>query len=31
MEREGQVHDGVNLAFAGRVFRVDLKKLAGRQ
>ena len=31
MEREGQVHDGVNLAFAGRVLRVDLRKLADRQ
>jgi len=31
MEREGQFHDGVNLAFAGRMFRVDLKKLADRQ
>jgi p-hydroxybenzoate 3-monooxygenase len=31
IEREGQFHDGVNLAFAGRMFRVDLKKLADRQ
>lgn len=30
MEREGQVHDGVNLAFAGRVFRVDLRNLVDR-
>ena len=30
MDREGQVHDGVNLAFAGRVFRIDLRTLADR-
>ncbi len=30
MDAEGQVHDGVNLAFAGRMFRVDFRGLTGR-
>ncbi|MGH8927476.1 MAG: 4-hydroxybenzoate 3-monooxygenase [Acidimicrobiia bacterium] len=30
VDRDGQVHDGVNLAFAGRVFRVDFRRLIGR-
>lgn len=29
LRREGLVHDGVELAFAGRVQRIDLKALAG--
>ena len=29
LRREGLVHDGVELAFAGRVHRIDLKALAG--
>ncbi len=30
MVREGQVHDGVNLAFGGRLFRVDFRILIDR-
>jgi p-hydroxybenzoate 3-monooxygenase len=30
MDREGQVHDGVNLAFGGRMFRVPFRGLVGR-
>lgn len=30
MHREGLVHDGVNLSFAGRKHRIDLKGLTGR-
>ncbi|WP_089173502.1 4-hydroxybenzoate 3-monooxygenase [Bosea sp. AS-1] len=29
LEREGQVHDGVNLAFDGTLHRIDLKHLTG--
>lgn len=31
MDREGHVHEGVNLAFAGRRFRIDFTGLVGRQ
>ena len=31
MMREGLVHDGFRLAFAGRTHRIDLKGLSGRQ
>lgn len=29
LDKEGEVHDGVNLAFAGRVERIDLEGLSG--
>lgn len=30
MDREGFIHDGVNLAFGGKLLRVDLKRLVGK-
>ncbi|MEX2654094.1 MAG: 4-hydroxybenzoate 3-monooxygenase [Acidimicrobiia bacterium] len=30
MDREGLIHDGVNLAFGGKLLRVDLKALVGK-
>ncbi|MGF1611331.1 MAG: 4-hydroxybenzoate 3-monooxygenase, partial [Kiloniellales bacterium] len=29
MDREGELHDGVNIAFGGQLHRIDLKGLAG--
>ena len=29
MDREGELHDGVNIAFGGRLHRIHLKELAG--